>query len=293
MIRSKKSLTLALLSLLLLPLMWSSNSARATLSTYGMTRAPSSSHEQARPSAQAKTAQGQRRDAHYEEYAFYQDNGLWVRNWFQCDKTGSVAIMLADSKPKPQQYLSFNKSQPTQITFHTLALKQDEDCAMQRCWWTFTSQSPDAGKIYAVEESHYFEPQDGFWTRRYKIGTGTSEASAAAHSRPCRWFPGTRAAIITERQSLYVTETKTGRLVLRIYDYERASNQPTLLLAGGESSLNFAGNVETFAFKKRSLTYYINMGVGESNTMADVFVMKGDTVIERDNSLSYIYLKKS
>jgi hypothetical protein len=289
MIRSKKALTCALLSLSLSLLMWSGNSARATLSVSSNTRAPSS--KQVKAIAPATTSAGQG-EAKYEEYTFYQEHGMWVRSWFQCDRTGSVALMLANSKPNPQQYISFNKSQPAQMTFHTLALKGDEDCAMQRCWWTFTSHSTDAGRIYTVEESHYFEPEDGYWTSRYKVGTGTSAQAAESHSEPCRWFPRTRAAIITEHQSLYVTETKKGGLVLRIYDYKRASNQPAVLLAGGESSLNIAGNIETFTFKNRSLTYYINMGVGE-NAQADFFVMKRDTVIQRDNSLSYIYLKKS
>jgi hypothetical protein len=290
MIRSKKALTFTLWSLSLSLLMWSNNSARATLSIFSNTRAPSSP-ERVGPIAPATTSVGQG-EAKYAEYTFYQENGIWVRSWFQCDRAGSVGLMLADSKPNPQQYISFNKSQPAQMTFHTLALKQDEDCAMQRCWWTFTSKSPDAGVIYAVEESHYFEPEDGYWTRRYKIGTGASEQSAESHAQPCRWFPRTRVAVITESQSLYVTETKTGRLVLRIYDDKQASNQPAVFLAGGESSLNIAGNIETFTFKHRSLTYFLNMGVGE-HAQADFFVMKRDTVIQRDNSLSYIYLKKS
>jgi hypothetical protein len=291
MMRSKKALTFVLSSLLLPLLMWSNNPASATLRLSSGTPAPSS-RARARPSAPATTSAVQRQ-AKYAESTFYQDGEMWVRSWFQCDRTKSVALMLADSKPNPQRYISFNKSQPAQMIFHTLALKGDEDCAMQRCWWTFTSTSPDAGKIYAVEESHYLEPEDGYWTRRYKIGAGASEQSAASHSAPCRWFPRTRVAVVTERQSLYVTETQKGRLVLRIYDYKQASNQPTLLLAGGESSLNIAGNIETFTFKNRSLTYYLNMGVGEDHPLAEVFVMKRDTVIQRDNSLSYTYLKKS
>jgi hypothetical protein len=293
MIRSKKALTFALLSLSLLPLMWSGNAARATLNFSSIERAPSSLERAMHVAHEATTnvAQG---DARYAEYAFYHDGeGMWVRSWFQCERAGSVGLMLADSKPNPQRYISFNKSRPAQQTLHTLVLKGDEDCAMQKCWWTFTSQSPDAGKIYAVEESHYFDRADGYWTRNYRIGTGASEESAASHAQPCRWFPRTRVAIITESQSLYVTETKRGRLVLRVYDHKQASYQPTLLLAGGAYSLNIAGTIETFTFKHRGLTYYINVGAGEEHPLAEVFVMKGDTVIQRDDSLSYIYLKKS
>jgi hypothetical protein len=228
----------------------------------------------------------------FVEYSFYNEQGTWKRDWLQCDRKQNVSILLDASDAKTQRYLSFKKSQPAQKKTTTLALKQDADCAMQKCWWTLTSPS-EAGKIYAVEESHYIEPDDGFWTRSYDIGTGASDQSAEQHVQPCRWFSRTRAAVITERRSLYITETETGRLVLRVYDYKQASNQPSLSLKGGTSSLNSAGNVESFTFKNKGYTYVINLGAQESYPLAEVLVKRGSAVIFKDQCLSYSYLKKS
>jgi hypothetical protein len=282
MIRLNRAIGLMLLSLSLSLSLWSGHPARAALTLSATSRA--------HVSLEKGLVQSNEK---YKEYAFYHEDGTWVRNWFQCDRTGSVAIMMDASESRPQHYLTFDKSHPAQQNVTVLDLKQDADCGMQKCWWTFNSKAPGESRIYAVEESHYYEPGDGYWTSNHKIGTGASEESAVSHAQPCRWFLRTRAAVITERRSLYITETKTGRLVLRVYDYQRASNQPALFLTGGESRTNMAGDIETFVFKNRGFAYFINIGTGESTSLAEVFVMKRDTVLERDNCLSYTYLKKS
>ncbi|HEV7859501.1 MAG TPA: hypothetical protein VGO91_12850 [Pyrinomonadaceae bacterium] len=228
----------------------------------------------------------------YTEYSFYNEQGTWKRSWLQCDRRRNVGLMLDASDSKTQHYLTFKKSQPAQKKVTEFALSKEEDCAMQKCWWAFTSPAW-TGKNYAVEESHYIEPDDGYWTRSYYIGTGASEQSAESHVQPCRWFSRSRAAVITERRSMYITETQTGRLVLKVYDHKDASNQPSLFLVGGHSSLNTAGDVESFTFKNHGFTYIINVGAQENHPLAEVLVMQHNAVIFKDDPLSYNYLKKS
>ena len=103
MIRSKKALTFALLSLALSALMWSGSSARATLNISSIKRASSSLERTGHVAHEAKTSTGQG-DARYAEYAFYHgEQGMWARSWFQCDMRQSVALMLDASDSKTQR----------------------------------------------------------------------------------------------------------------------------------------------------------------------------------------------
>jgi hypothetical protein len=291
MIRARRSISAILFSLLLALLLWSNYSTRAEQQRQAHIAPAPLPQDRPATFALAET-RAARPDQQYTEYSFYNQQGTWTRSWLQCETTQSVAFMLDSSDAKTQHYLFFRKSQPMQKKAIVLALKQEADCAMQKCWWSFTSPA-EAGKSYTVEESHYFEPDDGYWTRNYKIGTGSGEQSAESHAQPCRWFPRTRAAVVTERRSLYITETKTGRLVLRVYDYRHASNQPSLFLTGGNSSLSASGSVESFTFKNRGFTYIVNVGAQESHPLAEVLVRQRNAVIEKDNPLSYSYLRKS
>jgi hypothetical protein len=278
MVRAKMNLRAAPASLLLALALWSnySISAQRRASLHTQTHAP------------ATLSPFQR----YIEFSFYNQDGNWKRNWLQCDRRNSVSFMLDAPDASPQRYLMFSKSQPARKTTTELTLKQDQDCAMQKCWWSFTSPA-EAGRSYLVQESHYYEPGDGYWTRSYKIGTGASEETATSALQPCRWFLRTRAAVITERRSLYITETNKGLLVLKVYEHKQASNQPSLSLTGGRSSLNAAGSVESFTFKNRGYTCVINVGARESSPLAEVLVKRGNAVIQKEKCLSYNYLKKS
>jgi hypothetical protein len=278
MVRAKMSMRAAPVALLLALALWSNYSIRA--------QRLASLHTP-KPALAALSPLQQ-----YAELSFYNHDGNWKRNWLQCDMKHSVSLMLDAPEASPQHYLMFSKSQPARMMTRELTLKQDQDCAMQKCWWSFTSTA-EAGRSYLVQESHYYEPGDGYWTRSYQIGTGASEEAATKALQPCRWFLRTRAAVITERRSLYITETNKRLLVLRVYEHKRASKQPSLYVTGGRSSLNAAGSIESFTFKNRGYTYVINVGARESNPLAEVLVKRGDAIMQKEKCLSYNYLKKS
>lgn len=283
MMRSTKTMSALLGSLLLLLLPPLSHwSANATGGAHGATR----------------------ENRQYTEYTFSQENGRWTRSWFQCDEARSVALVLDFPESGPHRYLDFKKDQPAQQNIKGLSPKHDADCGMMKCWWTFTittgataantnRTSPVAPSTFAIEESHYYNPEDGYWTSKHRVGVGSSEEEAEGQVQPCRWFPRTRAAIVTNRRTLYITETKAGGLEFRAYEFKLASNQPSLFLTGGKSSLSAGGEIESFTFKNRGYTYILNVGARDSRPSAQLLIKKNNVVIQEEKVLSYTYLKKS
>src|SRR5215471_8246767 len=182
----------------------------------------------------------------FEELNYYYDGQHWVPNWFQCDSDAEVAIVENASGGKEQKMLRFTRGRPEdrhEINFQA----SDPDCGMMKCRVTLTGRTRDKG-VYVIQESHYREPEDGFWTNQYQIGRGTSEDAAGAQLSQCRWFPRLRVAAITTTGSFYVTETKAGGLVLKAFRYGTAGSQPAVTLSGGRRTISLARGVETYAF---------------------------------------------
>ena len=133
----------------------------------------------------------------YTEYNFSHQDGKWIRSWFQCDRTKDVALLLEPVESRMHRYLAFQKIQPFPQIFLELFQQDEVDCGMMRCWWEL-KPAHESGKTYIVQESHYYNQEDGYWTRNHQIGIGSNKQAAESHMQQCRWFPMLRVALITE-----------------------------------------------------------------------------------------------
>jgi len=222
----------------------------------------------------------------FEERNYYYDGQHWVPSWFQCDGDGEVAIFKNTSGVKEQEMLRFVPSRPDER--HEIKFQaSDPDCGMMKCRVTLTGRARDKS-VYVIQESHYREPEDGFWTNQYQMGRGSSEDAAGANLTQCRWFPRLRVAAITTAGSIYITETKAGGLVLKAFRYGAAGTQP-VTLTGGRQTVSLARGVETYSFRQKGYAYVV--AVHRNN--AGIEIRGGSGAADNPlQVLAYTYVRK-
>lgn len=218
--------------------------------------------------------------ADFKEYNFYYDGAKWVQGWFQCDASRQVAIFREGS------YESFPKQQPSQKTSLSLKQTEEPDCGMMKCYYTFAA----GDKRVVVRESHY-KDDEAFWTVSYTMAISPKKESNP-NEQECRWFERTRLAVITDRRSIYVTESEKGKLEYQSYNYEQASNKPSVMLRNGVRAFDKSRGVETFTFQKAEYAYVLNVSAVENRPFVEVLVKKAGAVVQQERCLSYTYLKK-
>jgi hypothetical protein len=219
--------------------------------------------------------------AEFKEYNFYYDGTKWVPGWFQCDTAREVAIF------REGGYESFPKRQPSQKTFLSLKQAEEPDCGMMKCYYTFAAQD----KAVVVRESHY-KDDEAFWTVQYAMSI-SPKTESNPKEQDCRWFERTRLAVITDRRSIYVTESEKGKLEYQSYNYEQSSDRPAVMLKGGAHTFDKSKGIETFTFQKAEYTYVLNVSAIESQPFVEVLVKKNGALVQQERCLSYTYLKKS
>jgi hypothetical protein len=226
--------------------------------------------------------------AGFKEYNYYYNGAQWVAGWFQCDEDREVSIFSDGRKGKTFHYESFPKSQPSKKTVLSLRQKGDEDCGMMKCYFTLVAP----GKSFVVLESNY-KDDEAYWTSPHSLTSERGKGRASPDEHECRWLERTRLAVITDRRSIYVTESEMGDLEYRSYNYKGASDQPAVMLKGGVRTFDAGKGVEIFTFQNGEYTYVLNVSTVESRPSVEVLVKKKGAVAQQERCLSYTYLKKS
>lgn len=233
----------------------------------------------------SSTALQSERSAQLKEYNFYYNGTRWVQGWLQCD-AGRDVMIFGSGRGKTVRYESFLKRQPMQKSVLNLYTKEEPDCGMMKCYYTLVA----SGKTVAVRESHY-KDEEASWTNQYSI-TISSGKGRTLPEQECRWLERTRLAVITERRSIYVTESETGDLQYQSYNYQNADATPSLTLKGGTRSADTRKGTETFTFQNRDYFYVLNVSTLESRPFVEVLVKKKGATVQQERPLSYTYLKK-
>jgi hypothetical protein len=224
--------------------------------------------------------------ADFKEYNYYYDGTKWVPAWFQCDESREVAILATEGTGKTFHYECFQKSNPAQKTILTFRQKGEDDCGMMKCYSTLTAP----GKSLVVFSSNY-KDDDRVWTTGHSFVKSAGEATIPG--RDCRMMDRSRLAVITDRRSIYVSESAKGVLEYRSFNYNQASAKPSMKLTGGTSSIDQSKGIETFTFQSGEYTYVLNVSTNESNPSVEVLVNKNGALVQTEKCLSYNYLKKS
>jgi hypothetical protein len=272
--RSTKALLTISCALLLL-LSYSSSRAERFQSPTGV--AENTGHPALTPTSQGV--------GDFKEYDFYYDGAKWVPTWFQCDEAREVAILLTEGKGKTFRYESFPKSDPSRKTVMTFRQVGDDDCGMMKCYSTLKAP----GRTLVVFTSNYRD-DDGPWTAGHSF---VKHDAGDIPGRDCRMMDRSRLAVITGRRSIYVSESDKGVLEYRSYDYDRASDKPSVMLSGGTSSIDKSKGVETFSFQSGEYAYVLNVSTDEQRPSVEVLVKKNGALVQTEKCLSYNYLKKT
>jgi hypothetical protein len=234
------------------------------------------------PLALTPTSQGV---ADFKEYDFYYNGTKWVPDWFQCDEAREVAIVSTEGKGKTFRYESFPKSNPSRKTVLTFRQVGDDDCGMMKCYSTLKAP----GRTLVVFTSNYRD-DDGPWTTGHSF---VKQNIGDLPGRDCRMMDRSRLAVITDRRSIYVSESDKGVLEYRSYDYDHPSDKPSVMLTGGTSSIDKGKGVETFTFQSGEYAYVLSVSTDEKRPSVEVLVKKNGALVQTEKCLSYNYLKKS
>lgn len=228
----------------------------------------------------------QRAQAEFKEYNFRYDGTRWVPGWLQCDAPGDVMIFGAEGRNKSIRYESFPKRQPAQKTVLSLTQKGDPDCGMMKCYFTLVAPA----QTIEVRESHYKD--EAYWTNQYSVTISRGKGRQLPEQE-CRWFERMRLAVVTDRRTIYVTESESGDVEYQSYNYQKAESSPSVTLKGGAQSQDERRKTEGFTFQSGEYQYVLNVSVSENRPFVEVLVKKRGIVVQQERCLSYTYLKKS
>ena len=218
-----------------------------------------------------------------KEYNYYYDGAKWVAAWFQCEMSRHVAIFT------PGDILRyFPKRQPSQTIALNLKQTEEPDCGMMKCYYNYSVRG--GGKV-VVMESHY-KDEEAFWTTKYTVSI-TSGKQTVANEAECNWFERTRLAVVTDRRSIYVTETEKGTLEYSSFNFAQPSSKPSVKLTGGTRASDESKGIETFTFRNNGYEYVLSVSKAEAKPFIEVLVKKNGAQVQRERCLSYTYLKKS
>jgi hypothetical protein len=224
----------------------------------------------------------------FVEHNFFHDGEKWTPSWFQCDGRMDVTVFSRPQDSTSQSLVRFAKMRPQ--TKQTVAVERaaEPDCGMMKCWWTFRRQTKPIS-FFVVQQSNYYEPDDGFWSKQYRLGTGSSDETARAKLGTCRWFPRLRIAALTSQSNLYVTETRAGKLILRVFDYGRNTSLPSITLEAGTVVRDKKNGREVFSFRNAAMRYVVDIGINEPG----IEIRRTKSALDRtEDVLSYTYVEK-
>jgi hypothetical protein len=225
--------------------------------------------------------------AESKEYSFRYDGAKWVPGWLQCDAGSDVMIFGVEGRNKSMRYESFPKRQPSQKTVLNLNQKGEPDCGMMKCYYTLIAPA----QTIEVMESHY-KDDEAYWTTQYRLKISRGKGRTLPEQE-CRWFERTRLAVITDRRSIYVTESESGELQYQSYNYQKAEAEPSVTLKNGVQNLDERRKTEGFIFQSGDYQYVLNVSISENRPFVEVLVKKRGVLVQQEHCLSYTYLKKS
>jgi hypothetical protein len=217
-----------------------------------------------------------------KEYNYYYDGTKWVKAWFQCEMNRNVAIFTGDIVLR-----YFSKRQPSQVT--TLSIKEtgDPDCGMMKCYYHYSVRG--GGRVVVMESN--YKDEEAYWTTNHTVSIERGR-QRVANEAACNWFERTRLAVITDRRSIYVTENEKGVLEYSSFNFAQGSSKPSVHLTGGTRASDESRGIETFAFKSDGYEYVLSVSNREAKPFVEVLVKKNGAQVQRENCLSYNYLKK-
>jgi hypothetical protein len=223
----------------------------------------------------------------YEEINAYYDGTRWVAGGIQCDGNREVTIVKPVGRSNAVRVMTFPKSVPARKTEVTLRQKGDPDCGMMKCFSTYLA--PGSRERYVIMESNYRD-EEAYWIHGVQIGKGRA---AENNMGECRWIERTRAALITDMRSIYVTQDESGGLEYKSFNHKGASSRPSTTVKGGKAEFDSARGMESFTFPNGEFTYVINVSTSAKRPFAEVLVKKNGATIQKEHCLAYSYAKKS
>lgn len=216
----------------------------------------------------------------FKEYSYYYDGAKWAESWFQCETRRHISVFTSNNALR-----YFPKSQPSQVT--ALSIKTEEpDCGMMKCYFNFTTERGGKG---VVLESNYRD-EEAYWTGAHVL-TLNSGTEAVASEEECRWFERTRLVVVTDRRTIYVTEGRANQFEYRSFNFDSASRTPSVDVRRGTRSLDISRAMETFTFTKGGYSYVLSVSVVK-RPFVEVLVKRNGALVQKENCLSYTYLKR-
>ncbi|HKS30166.1 MAG TPA: hypothetical protein VJS44_20245 [Pyrinomonadaceae bacterium] len=218
-----------------------------------------------------------------KELNYYYDGAKWVKAWFQCEMNRNVAIFEEETELR-----YFSKRQPTQAARLSIKQTEEPDCGMMKCYYHYSVQG--GGRVVVMESN--YKDEEAYWTTNHTVSIERGRLRLA-NEAACHWFERTRLAVITSARSIYVTESEKGALEYSSFNFAQASSRPSVRLTNGARTSDEAKEIETFAFKNTGYEYVLNVSTNEAKPSVEVLVKKNGALVQRENCLSYTYLKKS
>jgi hypothetical protein len=223
--------------------------------------------------------------------SFYLKNDQQLPLWFQCETDQSAMIFLGLANGKAKSVLAFPRNKPDWQAPGEFVSQDEPDCAMGKCWWKFKETDGDHRNI-SVQESHYFDAESGFWTPQYIITTNSARPGLKEMTEMCRWYPRLRVSAFTEQASIYITEDRSGRFTLRIFDLAKPFGFVANKTAGEKHTFDAEREIETFMFNKGTVTHFIVVKAKPDEHPALELQSKRDgKIIRQQTAISFTYTK--
>ena len=80
--------------------------------------------------------------------------------------------------------------------------------------------------------------------------------------------------------------------IYRSFNFDAASGAPSVDIKRGSRSLDISRGMEAFTFMKGGYSYVVNVSVVK-RPFVEVLVKRNGAVAQKENCLSYTYLKKA
>jgi hypothetical protein len=222
----------------------------------------------------------------FVEHSFYNTGTGWIAGAFQCEIGGDVVFLSEPNKQNGVRYHSFKKSNPESKEILHLSQVSEPECGMMKC---YTQYRPVGRKErFEVFDSNYIDVENS-WHHAHGVGKGPTADAAHDALQNCRYVERTRAILMTDKRSIYVSESESGDLEYRSFDYEAASENPSLMLKGGKAEHSNGRN--TFTFTNEGYKYIVAVST-TPKPFVELIVKKGDDVAAREHIRQYTYVKK-
>lgn len=226
----------------------------------------------------------------YEEYNYRFDGKNWTPIWLQCDAPDEVVLISQPDSVNRVRYETYKKKSPSQRTV-AYFLRSGRAGSSYYTLAPFPSRSQTQMDKYWITAA---TSNKGGWLRNLGVVTNLNQCD-------CQWFPQTRFVGITERRSVYVTVSDSGKLEYRSFNFSEAqpwqwpTNQikPSVLLQGGVDELDWEAGLEIFTFEKEEYTYVVEVGLPDRSPSAHIVVKKNNVEVQRERCHSFAYAWKA